>query len=269
MAVRNKNFISINRKGFGKKSSRLSFLITAGLIVFGIIGTVVNWRNGVSAALVMGLVYLLQKYFRVNWWLMMGIALGGLIGFSYGWDLFLGELLITAIGFSFVFFFKSSLAEMKENDLVEIFYLDSQKLKCLSTNDNDYKGYALNPKGFLKTFDSKFIKSFNMKGNHLLISIGDEIIRPRELNKDNLEEIKEFISINFPDLWENDEVYRENLKNENRFYLHKFLIVSPVLAFSLIIYFWADNGRNAPLTYLFFALMILSCYFMYWLLRKK
>lgn len=266
----NKTSVSIIRKNFGKKNDVFLFLMLILVFSLGVMGTILNWRQGIASAGIITLVYLLQKIFKTKWEILAVIALLSIISMAYIFDFSFIEVLLTTAGFSFVFFLKSSYQEMKTKESFELFYLDKKKLKCLSTNhDADYKGYALNPRGFLKTYNTEFIKSFHFKGNHLLISIGNEIIRPRELNPNELEEIKEFISINFPHLLENEEFYRDNLNAESRFYLHKLIIFSPILILGLVIYFFADNGRNEPITYLCLGLMVLLPFILFKILKKN
>lgn len=239
------------------------------LFSLGIFGAILNWRHGVAAVGIITFVYFIEKIFQEKWEILSVIAFLEIIFLSYLFDFSFIEVLLTTVGFSFVFFLKSSYKEMKTKDSFELFYLDKKKLKCLSTHhDADYKAYALHPKGFLKTYDTAFIKSFNFKGNYLLINIGNEIIRPRELNPNDLEKIKEFVSINFSYLLENEEIFRDNLKVENRFYLHKLIIFLPVLILGIIIYFFADNGRNESITYLCLGLMIVLPYILFKILKR-
>lgn len=239
------------------------------LFLLGVMGFVLNWRQGVLAIGIIVLVYFLRKIFQMKWSILTVIALVGIALLSHFLDLSFIEILLTTAGLSFIFFLKTSYEELKVEDEFELFFLDNKKLKCLSTKDNDYKGYALNPKGFLKTYDTKFIQSFHFKGKNLMISIGNEIIRPRELNPNELKSVQTFVAQNFPELLEIKEIYQENLKKENRFYLHKFIIISPILMLSLVIYFFGDIGRNAPLTYTCLALMVLLPYVLFRIYRKN
>lgn len=239
------------------------------LFLLGVMGFVLNWRQGFLSIGIIVLIYFLKKIFQMKWSILAGIALGGIALLSYFLDLSFIEILLTTAGLSFIFFLKSSFEELNSDDEFELFFLDNKKLKCLSTKDNDYKGYALNPKGFLKTYDTKFIQSFHFKGKNLLISIGNEIIRPRELNQNELKSVKKFVTENFPELLEIEEIYQENLKSENRFYLYKFIIISPILMLSLVIYFFGDNGRNEPLTYTCLGLMVLLPYLLFRIFRKN
>ncbi len=90
-----------------------------------------------------------------------------------------------------------------------------------------------------------------------MIAINEDIVTPKELTKENINEIYHFIQNNYPHLLNREEAINENVRVENNFYLQLLIIISPIVVFSLFIYFFADNGRNTPLTFAFIGLMIL------------
>ncbi|MGE9313285.1 hypothetical protein ACLOAU_16670 [Niabella sp. CJ426] len=239
------------------------------LFLLGVMGAILNWRQGIGAVGIIIVIYLFNRVLKVKWGVLAIIGLLGIISLSYIFDFSFIEVLLTAVGLSLGLFLTSSFKEIKARESVELFYLDSKKLKCLSTNDADYKGYALDPKNFLKAYDAVFIQSIIFKGNHLLISIGNDIIRPRELNQNDLKEIRAFLSAHFPHLLENEEAYHENLESENRFYLRKLLLFLPVVILGLMIYFFAGNGKNQPLTYWCLGLMVLVPFILFKILKKN
>ncbi|MGN7786727.1 hypothetical protein ACTJIJ_19495 [Niabella sp. 22666] len=239
------------------------------LFSLGVMGTILNWQQGIAAAGVIIVIFLIKKALKVQWGVLAIIGLLGIISLSYIFDFSFIEVLLTTVGLSFGLFLTSSFKEIKARESVELFYLDSKKLKCISTNDADYKGYALDPKNFLKTYEAASIKSIIFKENYLLIAIGNDIIRPRELIQNDLKEIQAFVSAHLAHLLEKEEAYHENLKSENRFYLHKLLVFLPIVILGLMIYFFADNGRNQPLTYLCLGLMVVVPFILFRILKKN
>jgi hypothetical protein len=239
------------------------------LFSLGVMGAILNWQQGIAAAGIIIIIYSVKSVLKVKWNVLAIIGLLGITSLCYIFDFSFIEVLLTTAGLSFGLFLKSSLKEIKARESFELFYLDSKKLKCLSTNDADYKGYALDPKNFLKTYDAAFIKSIIFKENYLLIAIGNDIIRPRELNQNDLKEIQAFVSAHFPHLLEKEEMYQENLKSENRFYLHKLLLFLPIVILGLMIYFFADNGRHQPLAYWCLGLMVVVPFILFKILKKN
>ena len=182
------------------------------------------------------------------------------------------EILATSILFSPLFFYESSLeiiTDYQKEDSFEVFYLDSSQLKCLYTEDNDYKSYALNPKQFLKTFRVNDINSFVFKQKHSLIVTSKFIIRPKELNAQNIGKIKSFVEKNFPDKLNLESEHHKALKNESEMYFSKLLLVLPLILAFIVIYFFGDNGRNHLVTYSSIAVILLFYIFLIIKIKRK
>ena len=262
-------FISVKRKHFGKANSKALFLILALVFCLGIMGVFLNWKIGLFSIGLIAVAYFLLKNDVLKITAVLFITVLGLFGISHFLKLDFLELFLTTLFLSFSFFLNPLYESTKEDNAFELFFLDERNLKCLATKRNDYKGYAFNPKHYLKTYPAEKITSFTFTRNYLSISIGSEIIRPRELTNENLTEINAFVKRHFPNLLDNNGVFEENLKAENKFYIHKFLIVSPIIFLSTVIYFFGDNGRNEMVTYTSLLLMIVLPIIIYKLVRPK
>lgn len=264
-----KKFISIKRENFGRKNRIGLLILTCMTILLGIMGIYLNWKNGVCALGVISIIYLIQKKFILKFYilLLLLIALISASNFLFKAD-FIETLLITLF-LSFSFFLKPILEPDGKNKQVEIFYLDAKEVKCLATKDFKYKGYALDPMSYYHTYATKDITSYSIKGKNLLLSFGGELIRPRELSSENIKEIKEFMKDSLPYLLTNESPLDTDLEAENKFYLFKLLLFSPLLIFSVFIYFFADNGRNESLTFLFILLIFIFSIIIYKTMKPK
>ena len=263
------HFISIKRKNFGNDNNKMFLLFIALFCFLGIMGIFINWRAGLCAVAILGVAYFLLKNNILKITAVHFFVALGIIGCCYFLNLDFIEIFLTTIFLSFLFFLKPLYASTKENMDFELFFFDKKNLKCLATEDNYYKGYALNPKDYLKTYLVKDIDLFTFQGKCLLVHIGGKIIRPRELTINEITEINLFITQYFPDLLSNKSVFKENLKAENKFYLHKFLICSPIIILSTVIYFFCENGRDKMITYVCMVLMLILPIIIYRILKPK
>lgn len=235
----------------------------------GIMGVFLNWKVGLCSIAILGSAYFLLENDILNITAVICIAFLALFGFCYFLELHFVEIFLTTVSLSFSFGLKPIYESTKENTDFELFFFDEKNLKCLATEDHDYKGYALNPKDYLKTYLTKDIDSFTFRGKNLAVNIGGKIIRQRELNVENLAEINIFVTQHFPDLLTNESAFKENLEAENKFYLHKFLIFSPILILSAVICFFGENGRNEMVTYVCIILMLILPMIIYKIIKSK
>lgn len=268
--MRQKN-ISISIKNFGKKNDLMLLFFNSVFLVLGLLSLFLNWRNAMAIILIFVLIFL-DKKLRTKFSILILIYVVSIILISQVPETEFVEILTTSILFSPLFFYESSLESIKDfqkEDSFEVFYLDFSRLKCLHTEDNNYKSYALNPKQFLKTFSIKDINSFIFKEKHLSIVTSKFIIRPRELNIQNIEKIKSFVEENFPEKLNLESERHKALKNESEMYISKLLLVLPlILAFS-VIYFFGDNGRNHLVTYTSIAVTIFCYIFLIIKIKRK
>ncbi|TDX86446.1 hypothetical protein [Epilithonimonas xixisoli] len=267
----NQENISITIKNFGKKNELVLLLFNGVFLILGLLSLFLNWRNAIAIILIFVLIFL-DKKFRTKFSILIIIYIVSIILISQIPEIEFVEILATSILFSPLFFYESSLESIKnyqKDDAFEVFYLDSFRLKCLHTEDNDYKSYALNPKQFLKTFRVNDINSFVFQDNFFLILTSKFIIRPRELNAQNIEKIKKFIEENFPDKLNLESEHHKALKNESEMYLSKLLLVLPLILVFLVIYFFGDNGRNHLVTYTSIAVILLFYIFLIIKIKHK
>lgn len=261
--------LSIKKKNFGEANSKILLVLMALFFSLGIMGIFLNWKIGLCSISILAVAYLLLKNDILKITPVICIMLLCVFGLYHFLNLDFLEILITTLFLSFGFFLNPIYEATKENNDFEVFFLDKENLKCLATKDNDYKGYALNPKDYLKTYSTENITSFTFQGKSLSIGIGSEIIRPRELTRENLAEINGFLTQHFPDLLANESVFKENIKAENKFYLNKFFITSPIIILSAVIYFFGDDGRDTTVTYTCLLLMIILPIIIYRMVRRK
>lgn len=164
---------------------------------------------------------------------------------------------------------KPTYKDSKEDNEFEVFFLNNKELRYLEPNNFRYKGYALNPKAYKKAIPTNSIQAFTFERKYVMISAGNEIIRPRELTIENIQEINLFVKDNFPYLLENEQIFKRNLKIENKLFINKFLLSSPFIIFSIAIYFFADNGKDKTLTIIFIICMFALLFIIYIVLKRK
>lgn len=263
------NSISIKKQNFGRVNDKILFIISLGIFLLGVMGFYMNWKNGLFSITVIACSYFLKKYKVLKIPFIILIIISLLIGFSLYTHLDFIEILITTIFLSFFFFLQSSYEECKIKDEFEIFFIDNKGLKCISVEDHNNKNYAFNPKSYLKSYPIKNIKAFSFEGKSIKIIVGNNIIRPRELNDENIQKIHDFIKDKFPYLLENEIDFNDYLKIEKKYYLHQFLIFSPAIIFYLAIYFFADNGKDKMLTNVFLTFMFGLPFIIYKVLNKN
>ncbi len=263
--------ISIIKQYFGKKSTIVSLIFVSVLSLTGILSVFTNLKSGLCAAGALTLVCLFQKI-SGNRYLLWAVAVIFAVAYWLGQmllDIEFAFFAVTSLFLSFIFFIKPCYGEYKKASDFEVFYFDKRKLRCLVTMaDSDYKGYMFDPKNYLKEFSSSSVKAVSFTGKSMTIAVGDLLVRPKELSPDDLHLIRDYVQQYFPDLLQNTGVMDENRRKENRFYLNKLIIFSPVPVLGVVIVFFADNGRNLPLTCACLALMVLFPIIIHNILRK-
>lgn len=227
--------------------------------ILGVIGIIIDWKSGLSGLALVTVLYLVHNFVRFNYFLyFIGLAFVAMYMLSEWQDIEFLQIVLSSIFLTFLFFIKSCYKDYVALDSFEIFYLDSKELRCLSTeNDNDYKGYALNPKSYLKKYNTSEISAILCNGKIITIAIDDLLVRPRALKAIDVEQISDFVKINFPDLLKREELIEKNLNKENQYYLYKLYIFSPVIILALIIYFFGNNGKDHILTICCLILMVI------------
>ncbi|MFD2969112.1 hypothetical protein [Sphingobacterium bambusae] len=264
-------YIRFQRKNFGKSGSLATLFFCSVLFLLGVVGIVVDWKSGGTAAILVVLLYLLQRGHstkRLLW--LVGLAVFALYLISCVLPVDLLIAFVTALFLPFGFFLRSALKAYRAIHTVDVFYWDNKQLHCLvMLNDSDYKGYALNPEAYRKTYRSDQVTAVKVLKNNLLISVGDLLIRPLELTKDEVASVLDFVQRQFPQLLSQEAVLEAKIDEENRRYKQKIIPMVPIVLVAVLIYFFADNGRNQPLTYAGLALMLALPVVITILSRKK
>lgn len=262
------NFISIKNDKFPRKSNSFLLILITIFIVLGIGGIVLNWKIGVCSIITILLIFLVQSRIVLQFYLLAILVIILSSASNYFFDVDFVETLLTTVFLSSVLFLKPLLKKQKDIDSFEIFYLDEKSLKCLAIKHHEYKGYVFDPKSYLKKYPTKNINSLIIKGQDLLLSVGEEIVRPKELTAENIKEITLFVENNLPHLLNNENGFNRNVEAENKLYLFRILIFSPVLILSFFIFFFTDNGKNQPLTLLLISLMIILPVIIYKVIKR-
>lgn len=263
--------LSITIKNFGKKNELMQLVFTGLFLILALLGIIYNWRNGIALLLIFLLIFLNQK-FQPRFSFLIIVYILSMVLISLIPEIELVEVIATSLFLSPLFFYDSiyqSFKYLRKDDTFEVFSLDFKTLKCLHTEDNDYKSYALNPKQFVKTFRLSEINSFVFKNNNLSVLTKNGIIRPRELNPQNLNDINVFLKENFPDKLNMETEYQKALKAENSVYLSKLLLIIPIIIVSLVIYFFGDNGRDHLVTYSSILILVLIYIFLIVKIKTK
>lgn len=271
MTSRIPDFISITRKNFGKKNDAMALVFFSLFSLLGISDIFLNWQSWICAVfIIISFYFSWNKINKVLLFFISGLFLITAWYFREELGIDILGLLITLLFFPFIFFIKPYYLEYKNAKDFEVFYLDHKQLRCLTTQENsEYKDYALNPRNYLKKYSFQQIKAVQFHKRHLIIAIDQILIRPKELTKTDFELIYSYIKHHFPHLLKKEETITENLKSENQFYLHKFLIFSPVILLALIIYFFGDNGKNLLVSYSCIGLMVICPFIIYKILNER
>jgi hypothetical protein len=253
------NFISISKKKFGKNNAAVLLIFVIMFSLLGVIGIIIDWESGLSGLALVTVLYLVHNFVKFNYFLyFIGLSFVAIYLLSEWLDIEFLQIVLSSIFLTFLFFIKSCYKDYIALDSFEIFYLDSKELRCLSTeNDADYKGYALHPRSYLKKYATEKISAISFKRKDITIAIDDLLILPRALTGIDLEQIYDFVKINYPDLLKRDEFIQQNLSKENQYYIHKIYIFSPILVLALVIYFFGNNGKDHILTLCCLILMVI------------
>lgn len=265
------DFISITKKDFGKKNDAMAIVFFSLFSLLGILGIFFNWQSWLFAAFIIITIYFSwNKINKVLVFIIGGLFIIAACYLRQELEIDIFGLFMTLLFLPFIFLIKPYYLSYKNEKDFEIFYLDHKQLRCVATKENsEYKDYALNPRNYLKKYSFQQIKAVQFHKRYLIIAIDQVLIRPKELTSADLELIYSYITDHFPHLLKKEEAMEENFRNENQFYIHKFLIFSPVIVLALIIYFFGDNGRNLRVSYSCIILMMICPLIIYKVLNRK
>lgn len=245
-----KNIIEIKRTNFQQKSKYLLLLFCILLFGLGVLSICWDWKASIPSLIFVFLFYLFQH--KIPIWSQLMWCIVGFISLSFfiSWilNLSLGIFILQCVLFSLIMPIISLFKDLKHKEIDIIFSLNSNNFSCLCPENNEYKGYALNPMGYKKYFKMEDIVSVQRDRNNLLFVLKQEIIRPRELKSDEIEIILNYFRQNHTEAIAAIEAQGIR-KEEDRLYRAKLIvIVIPCILGGWVTYFLGDNGRNIWIT---------------------
>lgn len=197
--------LSIIKPNFGQKNSKMAVVLLSTPFLLGICSVFLNWKAFLCAVVIVGIFYGLRKYafqysFAKTAAAVAIITLGYLTAADAVFHVSVWETLLSAFLLSFIFCIKYAYQDSKTASDFEVFLINETHLKCIVTKTNDYKGYALHPKGYVKWFLIKDITALHFSEKHLTVSLGAQRLHARELNANDLKAIHAYCVQHFPKL---------------------------------------------------------------------
>lgn len=244
-----KNHIQIERKNIGKSGDYFTLVLYSLIFFIGFLSIFWEWKSGTLSVMCVIASYFLNhkinlivhlKWFSIAL-VLLALLVSWLLQLSF-WLFMLQFLALSCIHGVIAF-----IAAIRNDHIDVIFSLNADNFSCLCPG-GDYKGYALNPMGYLKYFKTKDIDSIQQDKQGLLIVVKGEILRPRELTRSEITQILAYFNAKDSALVSalaTQDIYR----SETEFVWVKVLVFGiPVLLGSLSAYFLGDNGRNTAVT---------------------
>lgn len=194
----------------------LSFLFIAGILFF------VDWKASLMALTCHIIIFSIVKYILskhtmtkiVTIWILVIIILYYVTN---------PDLIIYVLSLFFLFpllFIKDIfLTQYDIDNQSEVFYIDSQRVKCISIRYYEHRQYALDSLSYKKTLNISDIKSISFSKNKIEIAYKDTIYHPLQLNKEDIEKIKNFVESHFSNLFDNPAI-TENKKTKINYLLN-------------------------------------------------
>lgn len=249
-----KAVLRIEKPQLVKKAKGVKLLFAGLLTLLLLLALVLNLKSALLGFATVAVVWLLKSKtnIRMNIYLAVILLFAVMILLSYILHIDFPAYLLTTLVAPVVLLSGSAYFFPDAQSSAEIFYIDRQQFKCLSTKDNDYKAYSLNPFSFYKSFNTQHIKGIVFGDHYIRININDELILPRELDKGDLAKIRTFIEQHFEHLVLQPAM-EEAYKSQNQLYMLKLLLVVPLILSGTAVYFFADNGRDTRLTFILLA----------------
>lgn len=253
------NIIEIKRVNLLKKSDYFLLLNYTVFTTLGIVSIFWDWQASIGPLIVTILILIIIR--KVDIWSYIIWFIFGFISLSFflSWifNLSFGIFLLQTACFTAV---KPAISTFKgigrdRTDIV--FSLNSTEFMCLLPENNDYKGYAMNPMGYRKWFKIADIISVKRDRQNLVIALRERLIRPRELNTEDVDLILNFFQARMPHLTNTLEPESVRREEERIDWVKLTFIAIPAISAGLAIYFFADNGRNFYSTILVVFLAIL------------
>ena len=197
--------LSIIKPKFGQKNHKMAVVLLSVPFLLGIFSVFLNWKAFLCAVVLVGIGYSLKKYaFQYSFAKTMAVVVVTIIAYLILLNALLSvsiwETLLSAFFLSFFFLVKDAYQDSRTTSDFEVFLINGTHLKCIATKTNDYKGYALNPKGYVKWFLIKDITALHFSEKYLTVTLGTQRIQPRELNAADLKSIYDYCLLHFAKL---------------------------------------------------------------------
>lgn len=194
------NNLKIQRENLDRKGNVVGAIMYGCLSVIAVSIAIIEWKSGIPALIFSALFLVLNKLFFEKFILIIVTTLTLIVLTSFLFDFSTMMCIANCLLLLFVHFFFETIKNLREKTTDTIFEINSHSIKCLSTKSSDYKGYAMNPSAYLKTFPLKQIKSVTIKKKFLKFTFENETVTPRELTEKEVLDIYEFVSEKFPQL---------------------------------------------------------------------
>lgn len=173
--------------------------------LLGIFSVFLNWKAFLCALVLVSIFYSLKKFafqysFAKTVAVVLLIIIAYLILVSVVLSVSIWETLLIAFFLSFFFLVRNAYEDSRTASNFEVFLINGTHLKCIATKTSDYKGYALNPKGYVKWFTLQEITGLHFSEKYLTVILDTQRIYPRELNSADLISIYDYCLLRFPKL---------------------------------------------------------------------
>jgi len=272
-AIRNTKFVSIKKKQLWNQTNMFIKLLFVSLLLLGILLSVIDWKTTLFALISNVGIYLFASNmiykWRLNIIIVLCIAFKIAVYLCFEMDLI---LYILATIFLFPLLFLKDIFSKQSKEITdmgsEIFYVDDKVLKCADFKHYQAKQFGMDPFSFYETYELAKIKSISFIKNKIEIAYNDTVIHPQKLTKDDMEQIRNFITKNHPKLL-NHKSIAHNKKNENKNFIKWMLAYAFIIICIIGIYHLGENGRNKTVTYTLSATMLIVYIYMLWTDRKK
>src|SRR5690554_4891692 len=272
-AIRNTKFVSIKKKKLWDQTNMSIKILFSLFLLLGILFSFTDWKTTLFALIGNIAIYLFSRKWGYKWKFAMIVAaffiLKIILYLCFEMDLI---LYILATIFLFPLLFLKDIFSKQSKEIIdtdsEIFYVDDKVLKCADFKHYQAKQFGMDPFSFYETYELAKIKSISFSKNKIEIAYNDTVIRPQKLTKDDMEQIRNFITKNHPKLLNHTSI-THNTKNENKNFIKWMLTYAFIIICFIGTYHLGENGRNKTVTYSLSATILIVYIYILWTDRKK
>lgn len=261
--------LSIQRVQFTKWADLISIILLMMLVTVGILGAVEFWLNGIVSIITITIIFILNKMTNWKWYIFLMIIIICIVTTSI--ILSIPWLFTCLIGgfISCIFFVPAIYKSYRTGADFEIFYIDDKDVGCIFLeNPHQYKSLALNPTAFFQKIPIQEITSISLKRNKIILARSKGTIQPLYLSPSEHAAVYAYMTEKFPSLLHQSQSLDEAQSQDQSLYWTKIILLLPFLIFPALIYFLADNGSNAQLTFYLLLSMFIT-FVLLWLCTRK